>query len=95
MIPVPVSPSSSIQESDIIGIRASSFTWIPENDGTVTPGSNRRNFTLRIEEEVAFKKGCINLIIGQTGSGKTSLLMALLGMWFPMYVSTTIHILFR
>lgn len=66
-------------ESDVIGIRAASFTWSNENDGTLTPGPNRRNFTLRIEDEVVFKRGRFNLIVGPTGSGKTSLLMALLG----------------
>lgn len=35
---------------------------------------------LRIDEEVQFKRGHINLIVGPTGSGKTSFLMALLGM---------------
>ena len=34
---------------------------------------------LRIDEEVQFKRGHINLIVGPTGSGKTSFLMALLG----------------
>ncbi|KAI0750650.1 hypothetical protein C8Q80DRAFT_1097969 [Daedaleopsis nitida] len=66
-------------ESDVIGIRASSFTWSNENDGALTPGPNRRNFTLRIEDEVMFRRGRFNLIVGPTGSGKTSLLMALLG----------------
>ncbi|KAH9940070.1 uncharacterized protein BXZ73DRAFT_99070 [Epithele typhae] len=62
-----------------IGICSASFTWSNENDGTLTPGPNRRNFTLRIDEEVVFRRGRINLIVGPTGSGKTSLLMALLG----------------
>ncbi|KAI0650859.1 multidrug resistance-associated ABC transporter [Trametes meyenii] len=66
-------------ESDIIGIRAAAFTWSNENDGSLTPGPNRHNFTLRIEDEVIFKRGQVNLIVGPTGSGKTSLLMALLG----------------
>ncbi|RDX55372.1 hypothetical protein OH76DRAFT_1428233 [Lentinus brumalis] len=66
-------------ESDIIGIRAASFTWSNENDGSLTPGPNRRNFTLRIDDEVIFRRGRFNLIVGPTGSGKTSLLMALLG----------------
>ncbi|RPD81341.1 multidrug resistance-associated ABC transporter [Lentinus tigrinus ALCF2SS1-7] len=66
-------------ESDIIGIRAASFTWSNENDGSVTPGPSRRNFTLRIDDEVVFRRGRFNLIVGPTGSGKTSLLMALLG----------------
>ncbi|KAI0371499.1 multidrug resistance-associated ABC transporter [Pilatotrama ljubarskyi] len=65
--------------SDVIGIRAAAFTWSNENDGSMTPGPNRRNFTLRIEDEVIFKRGKVNLIVGPTGSGKTSLLMALLG----------------
>ena len=47
--------------------------------GPATPGSTRRNFNLRIEGEVIFKQGKINLIVGPTGCGKTSLLMALLG----------------
>lgn len=63
----------------MIGIRGASFTWSSENDGTLTPGPNRRNFTLRIEDEVLFHRGRFNLIVGPTGSGKTSLLMALLG----------------
>ena len=66
-------------ESDVIGIRAASFTWSNENDGSLTPGPNRRNFTLRIEDEVVLRRGRFNLIVGPTGSGKTSLLMALLG----------------
>ncbi|KAE9393212.1 P-loop containing nucleoside triphosphate hydrolase protein [Gymnopus androsaceus JB14] len=35
-------------------------------------------FMLRIDGELIFKRGTINLIIGSTGSGKTSMLMALL-----------------
>ena len=68
-----------VTESDVIGIRGASFTWSNDNDGSMTPGPNRRNFTLRIEDEVLFKRGAFNLIVGPTGSGKTSLLMALLG----------------
>ena len=63
----------------LIGIRNASFTWTSESNGTVTPGSFRRNFTLRINDELIFRKGKINLIVGPTGCGKTSLLMALLG----------------
>ncbi|PCH35077.1 hypothetical protein WOLCODRAFT_155747 [Wolfiporia cocos MD-104 SS10] len=70
----PKPPSAS---SDIIGFKDASFTWANNNDETLTP--RRRNFTLRIEGELFFKQGCINLVVGPTGSGKTSLLMALLG----------------
>jgi energy-coupling factor transporter ATP-binding protein EcfA2 len=40
---------------------------------------SRQTFRLRIDDEVKFKQGAINLVIGPTGSGKTSVLMALLG----------------
>lgn len=66
-------------DPNVIGIREAAFTWSKENDGTMTPGKNNRNFTLRIENELDFKRGAFNLIVGPTGSGKTSLLMALLG----------------
>ncbi|KAF4617652.1 hypothetical protein D9613_005677 [Agrocybe pediades] len=62
-----------------IGFKNATFTWSlgDEDDGTLTP--SKREFKLRVEEELVFKKGGINLIIGPTGSGKTSILMALLG----------------
>ncbi|EMD41587.1 hypothetical protein CERSUDRAFT_79219 [Gelatoporia subvermispora B] len=63
----------------IIGIRECAFTWAGEHDCTMTPGPPRRRFTLRVEEELIFKRSHFNLIVGPTGSGKTSLLMALLG----------------
>ena len=54
------------------------FTWTNEpSDGTITPSA--QSFRLRIDDELKFKKGKLNLIVGQTGSGKTSVLMALLG----------------
>ncbi|KAI0068087.1 hypothetical protein BV25DRAFT_1834393 [Artomyces pyxidatus] len=66
-------------DQKVIGFGHASFAWSNDEptDGTLTP--SRRKFTLRIEDELLFKRGCINLIIGPTGSGKTSLLMALLG----------------
>ncbi|KAJ7198849.1 P-loop containing nucleoside triphosphate hydrolase protein, partial [Mycena pura] len=67
--------------ADTIGFRDAMFTWSKgdeaETDGTVTPASWR--FVLKVEGELYFKPGCINLVVGPTGSGKTSLLMALLG----------------
>lgn len=71
-------PASDVDPA-VIGIREACFTWSKDNDGTVTPGRGRRNWSLRIEDEVTFKRGAINLIVGPTGSGKTSMLMALLG----------------
>lgn len=67
-------------DRDAIGIKGITFTWDAGSaSGTSTPGTPKRNFKLRIDEEVMFKRGGINLIVGPTGAGKTSLLMALLG----------------
>ncbi|KAJ6589849.1 P-loop containing nucleoside triphosphate hydrolase protein [Mycena vulgaris] len=64
--------------SDAIGFRDATFAWSSEEtDGTLTP--SRRRFLLKVEGELFFKPGCVNLVVGPTGSGKTSLLMALLG----------------
>ncbi|KAJ7139685.1 hypothetical protein C8R44DRAFT_867802 [Mycena epipterygia] len=61
-----------------IGFNDATFAWSSEKkDGALTP--SRRKFMLRVEGELLFKRGCINLVVGPTGSGKTSLLMALLG----------------
>ncbi|KAF7369374.1 ATP-binding cassette transporter [Mycena venus] len=61
-----------------IGFRDATFAWSSEKtDGSLTP--SKRKFMLKIEGEMLFKPGCINLVVGPTGSGKTSLLMALLG----------------
>ncbi|PCH35560.1 multidrug resistance-associated ABC transporter [Wolfiporia cocos MD-104 SS10] len=70
---------SRIVREDIIGFRQADFTWSNEEDRPPTPGTNRRQFRLRIDVELHFKRGAINLIVGPTGSGKTSMLMALLG----------------
>ncbi|KAF9009619.1 multidrug resistance-associated ABC transporter [Cyathus striatus] len=59
---------------DVVGFKDSSFSWANEEDGTMTP-----SFRLRIQGELFFMKGCVNLITGPTGTGKTSMLMALLG----------------
>ncbi|KZT18101.1 hypothetical protein NEOLEDRAFT_1152799 [Neolentinus lepideus HHB14362 ss-1] len=65
-------------DDDAIGFKDATFSWSAEEvSGSLTPA--KRSFRLRIEDELLFKKGCINLVIGPTGSGKTSLLMALLG----------------
>ncbi|KAF8213492.1 hypothetical protein K438DRAFT_1956873 [Mycena galopus ATCC 62051] len=66
------------ESNEKIGFRDATFAWTSEKaDGSLTP--SRRKFTLKVEGEMLFKPGCINLVVGPTGSGKTSLLMALLG----------------
>lgn len=57
---------------DILGFRNATFSWSNHEN------TSKRNFLLRIEGELVFKRGAINLILGGTGSGKTSILMALL-----------------
>ncbi|KAJ7283151.1 hypothetical protein C8J57DRAFT_1498229 [Mycena rebaudengoi] len=66
-----------------IGFRNATFSWSKDTDGALTP--SRRKFLLKIEEELIFERGRINLVVGPTGSGKTSLLHALLGEmhWIP------------
>ncbi|KAJ7688653.1 hypothetical protein B0H14DRAFT_3101122 [Mycena olivaceomarginata] len=59
-----------------IGFRNAAFSWSKESDGSLT---RSRQFQLKIDDEVIFQRGRINLVVGPTGSGKTSLLMALLG----------------
>ncbi|KAG8864753.1 hypothetical protein FRB96_003338, partial [Tulasnella sp. 330] len=69
-------------DPDSIGFRNATFAWKVDSgsagsSGTTTP--SQRNFQLRVDGDLFFKKGKLNLILGPTGSGKTSLLMALLG----------------
>ncbi|KAK0465231.1 uncharacterized protein EV420DRAFT_1637381 [Desarmillaria tabescens] len=64
-------------DSSQIGFRNASFVWSNDVDGSLTP--SKRKFMLKIEDDLIFQRGRINLVVGPTGSGKTSLLMALLG----------------
>ncbi|KIJ38934.1 hypothetical protein M422DRAFT_33000 [Sphaerobolus stellatus SS14] len=67
-----------MSDTDVIGFKDATFLWQKGvDDGNLTPSS--RDFRLRVDGELTFKRGCINLIVGPTGSGKTSMLMALLG----------------
>ena len=63
---------------DAIGFSNCSFSWESFEDTESSDMRTRRAFRLRIDGEVQFQRGKINLIVGPTGSGKTSLLMALL-----------------
>ncbi|KAF8876201.1 hypothetical protein CPB84DRAFT_1853019 [Gymnopilus junonius] len=54
------------EESREIGFRNATFSWSLEGDGSLTPSS--RNFRLRVEGELFFKRNSINMIIGPTGS---------------------------
>ncbi|CAL1696210.1 unnamed protein product [Somion occarium] len=71
--------TSTPSASSEICIRQAAFTWSSDTEDVNLPASSQRSFALRIEDELIFKRGRINLVVGQTGSGKTSLLMALLG----------------
>ncbi|KAF9243741.1 P-loop containing nucleoside triphosphate hydrolase protein [Melanogaster broomeanus] len=76
--PVLIPQDHGGEESDLIGFRDAVFAWSNEaSAGTLTP--SKRRFNLRVDNEVLFKRGCINLVVGPTGAGKTSMLMALLG----------------
>ncbi|KAF8199828.1 hypothetical protein K438DRAFT_1918479 [Mycena galopus ATCC 62051] len=68
---------SSDDADSAIGFRDATFAWSSDGILPIAPLTGR--FLLRVEGEVLFKKGCVNLVVGPTGSGKTSLLMALLG----------------
>ncbi|KAJ7283175.1 P-loop containing nucleoside triphosphate hydrolase protein [Mycena rebaudengoi] len=80
--PIVLFPAEPVAD-ERIGFRNATFSWSKDTDGALTP--SRRNFLLKIEEELIFERGRINLVVGPTGSGKTSLLHALLGEmhWIP------------
>ncbi|KAE9409320.1 P-loop containing nucleoside triphosphate hydrolase protein [Gymnopus androsaceus JB14] len=63
-------------QPDVIGFNNASFSWSRASSGTSTPSG--RDFILRVESELVFKRGGFNIICGQTGSGKSSILLALL-----------------
>ncbi|KAG9089172.1 hypothetical protein FS749_001555, partial [Ceratobasidium sp. UAMH 11750] len=69
-----IEPSPSLSA---IGFRNAEFAWTQQTSGTSTPF--RRDFRLKIEDEIIFHWKEVNMIVGPTGCGKTSLLMALLG----------------
>ncbi|KAJ6448334.1 P-loop containing nucleoside triphosphate hydrolase protein [Mycena sanguinolenta] len=69
--------ASDSTSDERIGFRNATFSWSKESYRSLT--CSQRQFQLKIDDEVVFQRGRINLVVGPTGSGKTSLLMALLG----------------
>ncbi|TFK34747.1 hypothetical protein BDQ12DRAFT_737985, partial [Crucibulum laeve] len=74
----PIVPSLTDEDDREIGFRDAVFSWSTDSEDDSLPPS-LHSFKLRVNGELLFKRGCINLIIGPTGCGKTSMLMALLG----------------
>ena len=70
----PIAGNAQLHPSGI-GFHNSMFLWSNMDVGNMTG----RQFCLRIDDELLFQPGRINLIIGPSGSGKTSILKALLG----------------
>ncbi|KAH9829649.1 uncharacterized protein C8Q71DRAFT_887891 [Rhodofomes roseus] len=70
---------SSSGDENLIGVRNAAFTWTQDDSVAPASGLGRRHFKLRVDGDVLFKRGCVNLVVGPTGAGKTSLLMAILG----------------
>ncbi|KAE9402019.1 P-loop containing nucleoside triphosphate hydrolase protein [Gymnopus androsaceus JB14] len=66
-----VVPAITTANQDI-GFRNATFSWSSHES------TSNRNFLLKIDGELIFRRGAVNLILGNTGSGKTSILMALL-----------------
>ncbi|KAJ7505414.1 hypothetical protein B0H11DRAFT_420761 [Mycena galericulata] len=64
-------PTVAADNSNRIGFQEAEFSWSSRLNDT--------SYKLRIESEVLFRSGVINLIIGPTGVGKTAILLALLG----------------
>jgi hypothetical protein len=50
-----------------IGFRNAAFSWSKDWDGSLT---RSRQFQLKIDDEVIFQRGRINLVVGPTGSGE-------------------------
>jgi len=71
-----------IADPTLIGFHNAIFAWgttLDTSSGSMHWTPSRQDFRLRIEGDVLFKRGGLNLILGPTGSGKTSMLLALLG----------------
>ncbi|KAJ6508401.1 P-loop containing nucleoside triphosphate hydrolase protein [Mycena sanguinolenta] len=60
--------ASDSSSDERIGFRNATFSWSKESDGSLT--RSQRQFQLKIDDEVVFKRGRINLVVGPTGSGE-------------------------
>ncbi|KAJ7460660.1 hypothetical protein FB451DRAFT_1353280 [Mycena latifolia] len=76
--------SSDSGPDENIGFRNATFSWAKDNDGSATP--SQRNFLLKIEDELIFECGRINLVVGPTGSGKASFHRAVSGKALTLYL---------
>lgn len=56
-----------------IGFRNATFAWSKESDGSLT--RSQRQFLLKIEGELLFQPGRINLVVGPTGSGEVAVII--------------------
>lgn len=70
-----VPPPARLHAEDL-GLGRCEFAWSAQLEKA---DASHQAFRLRIDSDVVFQKGALNLIVGPTGCGKTSVLMALLG----------------
>lgn len=57
---------------EVIGFNEAAFSWRYDDDTDATSTPKDGRFTLRVENELIFMRGGINLITGPTGSGMTT-----------------------
>ncbi|KAJ6566068.1 P-loop containing nucleoside triphosphate hydrolase protein [Mycena capillaripes] len=65
-----------------IGFRNTTFSWSKESGGALT--HSQRHFLLKIEGELLFRTGQINLIVGPTGSGEMHWIPSSPDSWFNL-----------
>ncbi|KAJ6504576.1 P-loop containing nucleoside triphosphate hydrolase protein [Mycena vitilis] len=73
-----VEPSTDEQ----IGFRNATFSWSNESNGSLTP--SHRQFLLKIDGEVLFQRGRINLVVGPTGSGEMHWIPSTPDSWYNL-----------
>ncbi|KAJ6585299.1 P-loop containing nucleoside triphosphate hydrolase protein, partial [Mycena capillaripes] len=65
-----------------IGFRNATFSWSKESEGLLT--RSQRQFQLKIDGEVLFQRGRINLVVGPTGSGEMHWIPASPDSWYNL-----------